>query len=116
MIIAYNWPKGSDRHRRIAQFVDNFFSKFDALQKPPRHPKWREVNLAAQVPGWTRFDAAEEWLQRNRAQQQFALGSQQDFDRFIAGRQIANVAQLSTVDRERLFQDFVKWNETKNRR
>jgi TRAP-type uncharacterized transport system substrate-binding protein len=114
MIIAYNWPKGSDRHRRIAMFVDEFFSKFNEFQKPPRHPKWREVNLAAQVPGWRRFDAAEEWLQRNRTQQQ-AGGSQQDFDRFISGRP-TNPTQMTAADRERLFQEFVKWNQAKNRR
>jgi TRAP transporter TAXI family solute receptor len=112
MIVAYNWPKGSDRYRRVAQFVDNFFSNFSKFQKPPRHPKWREVNLAAQVPGWKRFDAAEEWLTRNRAQQQAAIGSQQDFDRFLAGRPIA---QLTTADRERLFQEFVKWSQTNRR-
>jgi uncharacterized protein len=117
MIVAYNWPKGTDRYRRIAQFVDNFFAKFDEFQKPPRHPKWREVNLAAQVPGWRRFDTAEEWLARNRAQQQQAVGSQQDFDRFIAGRPAtANLAQMTTADREHLFQEFVRWSQAKNRR
>jgi uncharacterized protein len=114
MIIAYNWPRGSDRHRRIAMFVENFFSKFDELQKPPRHPKWREVNLAAHVPGWRRFDAAEEWLERNRTQQR-SVGSQQDFDRFLAGRPAAysKVSDLTTVDRERLFQDFVRWSQNR---
>ena len=29
------------------------------------HPKWKEVNLAANVPGWIRFQAAQEWLDRN---------------------------------------------------
>ena len=27
VLIAYNWPKGSDRYRRIQTFVDNFFPK-----------------------------------------------------------------------------------------
>jgi TRAP transporter TAXI family solute receptor len=118
MIVAYNWPKGSDRYRRIAQFVDTFFSHFSEFQKPPRHPKWREVNLAANVPGWKRFEAAEEWLARNRAQQQAAVGSQQEFDRFLAARPATpgKVADMSTVDRERLFQEFVRWSQAKNRR
>jgi uncharacterized protein len=117
MIVGYNWPKGSDRHRRIAQFVDAFFSKFNEFQKPPRHPKWREVNLAAEVPGWRRFDAAEEWLANNRAQQQ-SVGSKQDFDRFLEGRPTitARLSEMTVADRERLFQDFVKWSQTKNRR
>jgi hypothetical protein len=116
MIIAYNWPRGSDRHRRIGAFVDNFFSKFAEFQKPPRHPKWREVNLAATVPGWKRFDGAEEWLARNRAQAQ-AVGSQQEFDRFLSARPaVARVNDMSPADRERLFQEFVKWSQANNRR
>ena len=115
MIIGYNWPKGSDRHRRIAQFVDQFFTKFNDFQKPPRHPKWREVNLAAQVPGWKRFDAAEEWLAKNRAQQQSA-GSQQEFDRFLAAKPTGtNVAQMSVADRDRLFKEFVRWSQANRR-
>ena len=116
MIVAYNWPKGTDRHRRIAQFVDNFFSNFGSFQKPPRHPKWREVNLAAQVPGWKRFDAAEEWLAKNRAQQQAALGSQQDFDRFLAAKPApGKVNDMTAADRERLFREFVKWSQANRR-
>jgi hypothetical protein len=36
--------------------------RFAAMEKPPRHPKWHEVNLAAPVPGWTRFLAADEQI------------------------------------------------------
>jgi hypothetical protein len=109
MIIAYNWPKGSDRHRRIATFVDRFFSKFADFQKPPRHPKWREVNLAAQVPGWKRFDAAEDWLRKNREQQQLAAAERSKFDRFIASGATTKVNALTQEERERLFQEFLKW-------
>jgi hypothetical protein len=35
-------------------------------QKPPYHPKWKDVNLAATVPGWTRFAVAENELQQLR--------------------------------------------------
>ncbi|MGH6770868.1 MAG: TAXI family TRAP transporter solute-binding subunit [Xanthobacteraceae bacterium] len=111
MIIAYNWPKGSERHRRIALFVDRFFSNFAEFKKRPRHPKWREVNLAAEVPGWKRFDAAEEWLKNHRETQQHATAERTRFDRFLAsGRGTSGtVNALSPADRERLFQDFLKW-------
>ena len=66
VLIAYNWPKDSDRYRRIANFIDVFFPKLAELQKPPHHPKWRETNLAAVVLGWTRFPEAVDWLERNR--------------------------------------------------
>jgi uncharacterized protein len=67
IMAVYNWKKGTDRYDRIARFVDAFFSKFDQFQKPGRHPKWKEVNLNATVPGWIRFPAAQEWLERNKA-------------------------------------------------
>ena len=58
VMAAYAWPPGTERHRKVARFVDAFFEKFPAFLRPPRHPKWREVNLAAQVPGWSRFAPA----------------------------------------------------------
>ncbi|MBR0650680.1 TRAP transporter substrate-binding protein [Roseomonas terrae] len=60
VMAAYAWQAGTDRHRKVATFVDAFFENFDAFLRPPRHPKWREVNLAARVPGWTRLRTAEE--------------------------------------------------------
>jgi hypothetical protein len=111
MIIAYNWPKGSERHRRIAMFVERFFSKFDEFQKPPRHPKWREVNLAAQVPGWKRFDAAEEWLQKKNEEQKVATAQRERFDRFLGTKRSSGTTAVSlpAEERERLFQEFLQW-------
>jgi uncharacterized protein len=63
VLIAYNWPKTNvDRYKRVQRFVEAFFPKIADFQRPPRHPKWRDVNLAATLPGWTRFEAAQEWL------------------------------------------------------
>ncbi|MDR3535483.1 MAG: TAXI family TRAP transporter solute-binding subunit [Acetobacteraceae bacterium] len=64
VMAVFAWQPGSDRYRKVARFTDAFFGKFQQFLQPPRHPKWREVNLAAQVPGWKRFPAAQEWLQR----------------------------------------------------
>ena len=56
VLISYNWPKNSERYRRTQKFVDNFFGKLASFQKAPRHPKWKEVNLAATLAGWKRFE------------------------------------------------------------
>ena len=42
--------------------VAAFAERFARFLQPPRHPKWRDVNLAAQVPGWTRFPPAQALL------------------------------------------------------
>ncbi len=60
------WKPGSERYRRVARFVDAFFSSMDKLlAEKSRHPKWDDVNLAAKLPGWQRFPAAEEWLKKH---------------------------------------------------
>lgn len=61
-MVVYNWPPESERHRRVSRFVARFLERFDDLTRPPSHPKWQEVTLAATIPGWTRLAAAETWL------------------------------------------------------
>lgn len=111
VLIAFNWPKGTDRYRRIQKFVDNFFPKLAEFQKPPRHPKWREANLAAVLPGWRRFEGAEEWL-RSRAK--LAQGEREQFDKFLAGRR-EQAAALPSDERDRLFQEFLQWKARERR-
>jgi len=59
-------PRNSDRYRRVGKFVEMLFARIAELQRPPRHPKWREVNLAARLPGLDRFEPAQAWLDRAR--------------------------------------------------
>jgi uncharacterized protein len=111
VLIAYNWPKGSDRYQRIANFTDRFFSHFSELQKPPRHPAWREVNLAAELPGWKRFDEAQAWLDAHRQTAEQAPTGQSDFDKFLDQKAGVTAALLPPGTREELFRAFLKWNE-----
>ena len=46
----------------MKRFIDKLYAKCDKLQKPPFHPKWRDINLAATVPGWKRYSVAEQAL------------------------------------------------------
>jgi uncharacterized protein len=94
VLIAYNWPKGSDRYRRVDKFVKAFFTKFDEFKKPPRHPSWRDANLAATIPGWKRFEGAEEMLATPQQQ------SKQVLDDRLNGR--------PPIDRK-LYQEFLRW-------
>jgi TRAP transporter TAXI family solute receptor len=65
VLAAYNFPPGHQRYRRLERFVERLFGAFDTLQQsPPFHPKWQEVDLRAEVSGWTRFRPAAEILSR----------------------------------------------------
>jgi TRAP-type uncharacterized transport system substrate-binding protein len=71
-LVTFNWPPGSNRYQRVARFVDNLFSRIGALQGPGFDPKWKAINLAARVPSLSRFQAAQDWLDRNAANRQTA--------------------------------------------
>jgi TRAP-type uncharacterized transport system substrate-binding protein len=62
VLVAFNWPKASNRYQRVSRFVDYLFSRIDRLQAPGFDPKWKSINLGATVPGLARFSAAQEWL------------------------------------------------------
>ncbi len=113
VLIAYNWPKDSERYRRIARFVEAFFPRLAEFQRPPRHVKWRETNLAAVLPGWTRFEPAERWLETNRARLNAAARGH--FDQFLVERGSA-VRGPTTEEREELFREFLQWNGARERR
>jgi TRAP transporter TAXI family solute receptor len=116
VLIAYNWPKGTDRYRRIQKFVDNFFPKLADFQKAPRHPKWKETNLAATMAGWKRFEGADEWLRKHQpVQAQAHMQQREQFDRFLAARPTARPG-APPEDREQLFRDFIQWNSARERR
>lgn len=65
VMAAYNWPRDHKRYRKVEKFVNSFFSDFGTLLEAPYHPKWREVDLRAEVPGWQRFGPAQDWLTSN---------------------------------------------------
>lgn len=66
ILAAYNWPQQTDRYRRMARLVDHLFSRLDRLQSPGFDPKWKDVNLRANVPSLVRFAPAQQWLDRSQ--------------------------------------------------
>ena len=110
MLIAYNWPKNTDRYRRIEKFVNAFFSKFAEFQKAPRHPQWKTVNLAATVPGWKRFPAADEWLAKYR--EDALANRRKQFEEFLTDR-TAGRGPISEQARNQLFEEFLKWSQAR---
>jgi TRAP-type uncharacterized transport system substrate-binding protein len=113
VLAVFNWSKGSDRYRRIERFVERLFTKWDQFREPPRHPKWRDVNLAATVPGWSRWAVAEEMLRRIRPKD--AVDSQvasSDFSAFLKDKG-SPAANFTQEQREALFREFLQWQEKK---
>lgn len=107
LLMAFNWPGDHARHQRLARFVDAFFTKFPDMQKPPRHPRWKSVNLAAAIDGWTRFAPAQEWVSRN-AERSTTLPT--------TGRLLPSSGNAATSpNEEALFKEFLEWRRRTGR-
>lgn len=105
VMAVFAWTPGHERYNNVARFVDAFFSKFQLFLQPQRHSKWKDVNLAAQVPGWTRFPAATAWLARQAVAGTAGGRLQTDFDAFLS----REGGSLTNVQRETLFRQFLDW-------
>ena len=101
MLAALDFPENTERYQRVAKFVDALFSRIEEFSKPPRHPKWKEASITAIIPGWQRFKAAQDWLDRWHEQHLGALSS------FKAQQGHAN---LSQEELEKLYGQFLEWN------
>jgi TRAP transporter TAXI family solute receptor len=103
VLAAYNWAPNTERSRKLALFVDAFFTKFATLQNPPFHPKWKEVSLAAPLAGWNRLPLAQQWLDKH--------GVEPPKPRFEASLQENPAAPniQAEVDHETLFRQFQAW-------
>jgi TRAP-type uncharacterized transport system substrate-binding protein len=109
LLVSFNWPENTERYNRVARFVDVFFSKIEEFMKPPRHPKWKEASIAATIPGWQRFKAADEWLTRHNMSSvsQSAEVEKIRFDQFL----VENRIQISSdpARRDAVFRQFLEW-------
>ena len=90
VLAVYNFPNGSDRARRLARFIDYYFERFDKLKQPSFHPKWKDINIAATVPGWNRY-----WLAAEK----------------LAAMQKTAEAIPNSLDKEALFRRYQEWQK-----
>jgi uncharacterized protein len=114
LLVAYSSPESSSRHKRLAKFVREFFERIYEFHNSARHPKWKDVNLAQEIPGWKRFKPAADWLARHRNANVVASRDGNSsgnlklaFEQFIENY-VATTGQkaLSAREREALFIKF----------
>jgi TRAP-type uncharacterized transport system substrate-binding protein len=130
VLAVFNWSTDSDRYRRVKRFTEAYFAKFQQLQQAPFQPKWKEINVAGTVPGWTRSRLAEEILAKIAAEEEAAktkLAAEEQalklkvaadeqaqlrsqFEAFLTSRAEAlGVRAVTSRDREALFTEFLQW-------
>jgi hypothetical protein len=114
VLAVYDWPADTDRYNRVSRLVDYIVDRFPKLQNPPYHPSWRDVNLAAKVPGWERFGPMEAKLKQITSAARVPPASapaRQKIDHSLARAQAARAAPNDPREQERLFQQFIEWTK-----
>lgn len=114
VLAVFNWAPNTDRYRRVSKFTQAFFTNFNKFLEKPRHPKWKEVNLASDLPGWTRLDAAQEILDREKGGASTVNTNaqlKQAFEQFMA-RMPADGRPQSQAKRDEMFAKFMEWQKT----
>lgn len=118
VLAVYDWPAETERHRRVVRFVDYLFQRFERLQtQPGYHKKWKDVNLAAPVPGWQRFKPLQDRLDKLAAQPAAAARPKAgEIDQTLARRQAERAAPDNPAEQERLFKQFLEWSRQQRKR
>jgi TRAP-type uncharacterized transport system substrate-binding protein len=99
VLIAYNWRVDIERARRMEKFTRAFFGKFpDIVKSKSSHPKWRDVNLQAQLPNWKRCPAANAWLDAAKRETMP-----------LATADERRATPYNKVDQERMFRQFLEY-------
>ena len=104
VLAVYAWPQGSERYRRLSRLIDYMFDRLPRLQtEAGYHPKWQEMNLAANVPGWQRFRPVQEKLVAA-----LAVKSDPSADGGVALKQaIARLVPGDSLEQNRLLQKYL---------
>ncbi len=114
VLAVYNWDPENWRYTKVERFTKALFDSFDVLQGPGRHPKWAEVNLAAELPGWQRFEPAERWLEEHKRQRPVAVVESElllEFERFLQQSNLGKKS-ASQASKDALFEEFERWMST----
>jgi ABC-type branched-subunit amino acid transport system substrate-binding protein/TRAP-type uncharacterized transport system substrate-binding protein len=106
ILASYNWQQGSDRYRRLSLLVEQLFDHIAQLQRPPYHPKWQELAPMAPVAGWTRFNAAQQWIDRNTP---VASAATATTGAATTGALGSNARSLQPQEDPVLYQQFLEW-------
>jgi TRAP-type uncharacterized transport system substrate-binding protein len=109
VLFAYAWPAQSQRGQLDQLFLRSLLWRLEELQVQPRHPKWKEVNVAASLDGWRRLPAMEAWLKKvpQGAQEQVL---REEFEGFLKRSGV----RANDENRNALFQDFLRWRNNPN--
>jgi uncharacterized protein len=107
VLVTLSTSSDTQRAKRVNRFVDTLFERFDQFRRPGFHPKWQEVNLSAQIPGWTRYPEVQSLLRKDQPADPNLRTS---FDTYL-NQSGQTTTGINNERREALFRDFLRWRD-----
>jgi len=104
-LVTLSTPSDSQRAKRVNRFVDLLFERFDQFRQPGFDPKWQEVNLSAQLQGWTRYPEVQTLLKKDPSGD-----LRTSFDTYL-NQSGQTAAGMNSDRRAALFRDFLRWRD-----
>jgi uncharacterized protein len=59
LLAVFDWSPSSNRYSNVRDFISAFFSALRDLRQQGSGSIWRQVDINAQIPGWTKYAPAE---------------------------------------------------------
>jgi uncharacterized protein len=59
LLAVFNWTPSHGRYADVTNFITAFFMSLKGLREQTSNSIWRQADISAQSPGWTRFPAAQ---------------------------------------------------------
>jgi TRAP-type uncharacterized transport system substrate-binding protein len=59
LLAVFDWQPTHGRYHNVRNFISAFFTALPELRRQGSAPVWRQLNITAQLPGWTRHGAAD---------------------------------------------------------
>ena len=114
VMLAAGLKPDTPRYRSLANFVASFFAQFPRIQDEDR--RWRDVNIAAKVPGLRRFAPAEAWLAQNLVAGPAGPAVSDNemaaiFSQFLDSRaKVLGGTPMSAAQKSAMFRQFEEWS------
>lgn len=117
VMVVYDWETDTDRYQTVARFTERLFDNLAQLRQPERSAAWQSFDPAAEVPGWTRFKPAQDWLAAHpkiiaEAQKGALTDLRTAFQTFMEQESEEAGRKLLAEDTERLFKAFLSWTDS----
>ena len=107
VLVTNSWQPNNFRYQRVQDFVKAMFAGFAELRQPLHAAEWQDVDLAAELPDWQRFEPAQEALANYQPDSGLVSQMQELFSQFVVTVG-TDAAKLNEEDRGKLFDQFLR--------